>query len=264
MDLNLRNKVAVVSGASKGIGLSIATALADAGARVVAGSRNPGSALSHLATDFPVVPFAVDLSTVDGPAQLIEHAVTQFGFVDILINNVGGAQFHPKGFLSISDDDWERTLALNVMSTVRASRAVMPIMIEHGGGAIVNISSLNAHQPGAPIADYSSAKAAVTNLSKALAEEFGSKGIRVNTVSPGPVRTPLLTGVGGIANTIAQASGSDRETIVERFPQMNSMTLGRLIEVDEVAALVLFLASDRAATITGSDFIIDGGMKKTI
>jgi len=264
MDFHLQNKVAVVTGASKGIGLAIVAALAEEGVRVVAGSREQSAALSELANRFSVLPVAVDLSTTDGPTKLIERAVTEFGGVDILINNVGGAEMHVGGFLTTSDADWYRTFDLNVMSTVRASRAALPVMVERGSGVIVNISSVNAHLPGTSITDYSATKAAMTNLSKALAEEFGPQGIRVNTVSPGPVRTPLWESDGGLADTLGQAFGVDRGVLMSQVPEMNNMTIKRMIEPDEIAALVVFLVSDRAAMVIGADYIIDGGVLKAV
>ncbi len=137
-------------------------------------------------------------------------------------------------------------------------------MVERSNAVIVNISSVNAHVPGAPITDYSALKAAVTSLSKALAEEFGLKGIRVNTVSPGPVRIPLWERDGGLADTLGQAFGVDRGTFMSQVPQMNNMTIQRMTEADEIAALVVFLVSERSAMIVGADYIIDGGTLKSI
>lgn len=263
MDLGLQNKVAVVTGASKGIGLAIVAALVQEGVRVVAASRGQSPELIEVADRFSVLPVALDLSAADGPAKLIETAVTTFGSVDILINNVGGTHMQA-GFLSISDTDWYHTFDMNVMSTVRASRAALPHMIEHGSGVIINISSVNAHLPIAQITDYCAAKAAANSLSKALAEEFGSKGVRVNTVSPGTVRTPQWDSDGGNADQIGKAFGVDRETILSQLPKMNNMTINRLIEPDEIAALVVFLASEHAAAIVGADYIIDGGSLKAV
>jgi len=264
MDLHLQNKVAVVTGASKGIGFAIAAALAQEGVRVVAASRGQSPELIELADRFSVLPVALDMSTADGPGTLIERAVTQFGRVDILINNVGGTQMHAGGFLSISDADWYRTFDMNVMSTVRTSRAALPHMVEQGSGVIINISSVNAHLPVAQITNYCAAKAAANSLSKALAEEFGPKGVRVNTVSPGTVRTPQWDSDGGNADIIGEAFGVDRETVLSQLPKVNNMTINRLIRPEEVAALVVFLASDHAAAIVGADYIIDGGSLKAV
>jgi NAD(P)-dependent dehydrogenase (short-subunit alcohol dehydrogenase family) len=134
-------------------------------------------------------------------------------------------------------------------------------MVERNSGTIVNVSSVNARQPAAVITDYSAAKAAITNLTKALAEEFGPKGVRVNAVSPGPVHTSLQVRV---ADTVGAMSGVTPQSLLEQVAKNNNMTLGRMIEPEEVAALVLFLTSEQAAMITGTDFIIDGGMLKTI
>jgi len=264
MDLRLQNKVAVVTGASKGIGLAIVAALAQEGVRVIAASRGPSPELTEVAERFSVLPVALDLSTADGPAKLIESAITQFGRVDILINNVGGSPMHAGGFLSISDADWYHTFDMNVMSTVRASRAALPHMIEQGSGVILNISSVNAHLPITQITNYCAAKAAVANFSKALAEEFGPKGVRVNIVSPGTVLTPQWDSDGGNADLIGKAFGIDRETVLSQLPKLSNMTINRLIQPDEIAALVVFLASDHAAAIVGSDYIIDGGSLKAV
>ena len=263
MELHLQNKVAIVTGASKGIGLAIVEALAQEGVRVAAASRGQSTELSDLANRFSVLSVAADLSTADGPTQLIERVIAQFGSVDILVNNVGGTQMRT-GFLSISDADWYHTFDMDVMSTVRASRAVLPHMLERGNGVIINISSVNAHLPLAQIADYCAAKAAVTNLSRALAEEFGPRGIRVNTVSPGTVLTPQWNSEGGNADIIGKALGMDRETFLKQLPKLNNMILNRLIRPDEIAALVAFLASDHSSAIVGADYIIDGGTFKAV
>ncbi|HWE63492.1 MAG TPA: SDR family oxidoreductase [Chloroflexota bacterium] len=262
MDLHFQHKVAIVTGAGRGIGLAIATALAQEGATVVAASLSLSEELTQLAASFSVLPIAVDLAAPDGPQHVVDQALEHFGRLDILVNNVGAFTFHPGGFLSIGDADWQRTLTLNFISTVRTTRAALPPMLAQGSGAIVNLSSVNARQPGPEVADYSAAKAAITNLTRVVAEEFTGKGVRVNAVAPGPVSTQAWVGPGGVADAIAHASGSARETVVAQAAQMNSMTIGRMIAPEEVAALVLFLASDRAAAITGAEYLIDGGMVK--
>jgi len=263
MDLHLQSRVAIVTGAGRGIGLAIATALAQEGARVVAANLTPSDELTQLAERFTVLPVLVDLAAPDGPQQVVDQAVAHFGRLDILVNNVGAFSFHAGGFLSISDADWQRTLALNLITTVRTTRAALPVMVAQGSGAIVNLSSVNARQPGPQVADYSATKAAITNLTRVVAEEFTVKGVRVNAVAPGPVSTQAWIGPGGVADAIAHASGSTRETVVAQAAQLNSMTIGRMIAPEEVAALVLFLASDRAAAITGAEYLIDGGMVKS-
>ncbi|MBV9282935.1 MAG: SDR family oxidoreductase [Chloroflexi bacterium] len=263
MDLYLHTKVAAVTGAGRGIGLAIATALAQEGASVVAANLTQNDELARLAERYDVLPLVVDVTAPDGPQAMVDQAVNHFGHLDILVNNVGAFKFHPDGFLSITDDDWQRTLALNLMTTVRMTRAALPVMTAQGSGAIVNVSSVNARQPGAEVAEYSAAKAAITNLTRMLAEEFTPRGVRINAVAPGPVATQAWVGPGGVADAIAHASGSTREDVVAHAAEMNRMPIGRMIAPEEVAALVVFLASDRAAAITGVEYLIDGGMVKT-
>lgn len=260
MDMQLAGSVAVVTGASSGIGLAVVRALADEGARVLAGARTTGDVLPGLEG---VVTETVDLASADGPARLVARAVSEFGGVDLLVNNVGGAEPRLGGFLSITDRQWTETFELNVLTAVRASRAALPGLIERRGG-IVNISSINGRLPQAPVTDYAASKAALTNLGKALAEEFGPQGVRVNTVSPGPVRTPLWEGEGRFGSALATAMGAEAlGPFLEGFPAAAGMTLGRFSEPEEVAALVVLLASRRAGTVTGSDWVIDAGMLKS-
>ncbi len=261
MDFGFEGKVVVVTGASKGIGLAVTRAFAEEGAKVVAGSRRPGGALEELAGSYPVVPVSVDLSTAEGPRKLVARAVEEFGGVDVLVNNVGGVEPRMGGFLAIEDEDWLGTLEFNLMSAVRASRAALPHLLE-GGGAIVNVSSLNARLAQPPVVDYAASKAAMSNLSKALSEEFGSQGVRVNAVSPGPVRTPLWEDEGSAGDQMALAMGVEIGDFLDGVPEQFGITLGRMISPEEVASVVLFLASEKSGGVTGSDYAIDGGMAK--
>lgn len=260
----MQGKVVVVTGASKGIGLATARAFARSGARVVAGARTTaGTELDTLARTFDVLPVPVDLATADGPAELIERAVLAYGPPDVLVNNLGAARPQLGGFLATPDEDWTWTFDVNLLSAVRASRAALPYMVERGAGAIVNVSSLNARFPNAPITAYSASKAAMTNLSKALATEFGPQGVRVNTVSPGPVTTDMWTGDGGLATEIAAATGTDVDAVMAGFPEQFGLTTGRFAAPEEVATLVVLLASGAAPNIAGSDYVIDGGLQQT-
>jgi NAD(P)-dependent dehydrogenase (short-subunit alcohol dehydrogenase family) len=147
---------------------------------------------------------------------------------------------------------------------VRTCRAAIPAMLERGGEAIVNILSVHGRQPSAVNVDYGAAKAAMINLTKALSEEFGPQGIRVNGVCPGPVRTPWWTDEGGAADILAQATGSDREGVMTTVaPEMMQLTTGRLAEPQEIADAVAFLASPHAASTTGTEVVVDSGMMKT-
>ena len=264
MDLDLRGKVAVVTGASKGIGLAVTKALADEGVRVVAGARSTGGDLSRLAQGGLVHPVSVDLSTPDGARTLVART-DEFGGLDILVNNVGVVSLRLGGFASVTDEEWLASLNVNLMAAIRTTRAALPSMLKRGKGSIVTISSVNAFLPDPGIVDYCAAKAALTNFSKALSKEVGPKGIRMNTVSPGPVETALWLGPEGVAATVAKATGVDADTAREQvIAAQGGFATGRFTRPGEVADLVLLLASDRAGNVTGSDFVIDGGLIKTL
>ena len=261
MDLQLTGKVAVVTGASKGIGLAITRALTREGAFVVAGARTV-DALRGLDR---VTSLAVDLVAAEGPARLVERALEEHGRVDVLVNNVGAVRLRLQGFLGTSDEEFAWSLQTNFFSAVRATRAVLPTMLRQGSGAIVNIASVNAFfEPDSGVLDYGAAKAALLNLTKSLAQEFGAKGIRVNAVSPGPVSTDLWLGESGVAHTVARATGVDPETARKNvLASIGGVPTGRLSTPDEVAALAVLLASPVTANVTGSNYVIDGGLIKT-
>ena len=261
MDLQLDDKVAVVTGAGKGIGLAIVQALADEGALVVAGSRSTAT-LDGLDR---VTGVAVDLAAPEGAAELVERAVAEHGRVDVLVNNVGAVRLRLDGFLGTSDEEFAWAMEMNFFIALRATRAVLPHMIEQGGGAIVNVASVNAFfQPDAGTVDYGPAKAALVNLSKTLAQEFGPKGIHVNCISPGPVATDLWLGEGGVADTVARTAGIDADTAREQVvASIGGFATGRFTTPEEVATLAVLLASGRTANVTGSNYVIDGGLIKT-
>jgi NAD(P)-dependent dehydrogenase (short-subunit alcohol dehydrogenase family) len=261
MDLELSGKVAVVTGASKGIGFAITRALLDEGALVVAGARGTGS----LAGIEGVTAVPVDLAAAEGPGQLIAHALEAHGRLDVLVNNVGAVRIRSEGFLGTSDEEFEWAMQLNFFSALRATRAAITHMAEAGGGAIVNVCSVNAFfQPDAGTIDYGAAKAALLNLSKSLAQEFGAKGIHVNCVSPGPVTTELWLGDHGVAATVAAATGVDEDTArAAVVASIGGFATGRFTSPEEVATLVVLLASQRTANVTGANYVIDGGLIKT-
>jgi NAD(P)-dependent dehydrogenase (short-subunit alcohol dehydrogenase family) len=264
MELHLQGKVAVVTGASKGIGLAVVEGLVREGAKVVAGSRTSTPELDALAVNHDVTVVPVDLSTPEGPEALIRQAVEHYGRIDILVNNVGAAEPR-ESFLKVTDEQWQDVFGLTFFSAVRAARAALPHLLEADGAAIVNISSINAQLPFPMVVDYSAAKAALTNLNKALSEEFAPQGVRVNAVSPGPVRTPFWTAPGGFADATAAAAGTTAQEALDVIvPQSMGITLGRITEAHEVADLVLFLASPVAGNITGAEIVIDGGQIKTL
>jgi NAD(P)-dependent dehydrogenase (short-subunit alcohol dehydrogenase family) len=262
MDLHLSGKVAVVTGASKGIGLAITQALADEGMSVAAGAREGSDELSELASRAPVRPVPADLATQEGPGRLIQDAVAAFGGLDVLVNNVGAVRPHSNGFLSFSEDDWQRSLTINFLAAVRTTRAALPYLLERGQGTIVTICSVNASLPDPTIIDYCASKAALLNFSKALSKEVGPRGIRVNTISPGPVSTALWLGDDGVAATVARATGSQADAVAKQAATQS--VTGRFTTPQEVADLARLLASDRAGNVTGADFVIDGGLITTL
>jgi NAD(P)-dependent dehydrogenase (short-subunit alcohol dehydrogenase family) len=261
MDLGLTDKVAVVTGASKGIGFAVTEALAGEGAHVVAGALTTHS-LEHLDR---VIAMPVDLAAVDGPGLLVQRAIDEHGRIDVLVNNVGAVRLRLDGFLGTSDEEFEWAMQMNFFIALRATRAALPAMVAQGGGGIVNVASVNAFfQPDAGTIDYGAAKAALVNLSKSLAQEFGPKGIHVNCISPGPVGTDLWLGEHGVAATVAAAAGVDAETARETVVAgIGGFATGRFTTPEEVATLVALLASSRTANVTGANYVIDGGLIKT-
>jgi NAD(P)-dependent dehydrogenase (short-subunit alcohol dehydrogenase family) len=258
MDLELNDKVAVVTGASKGIGLAIARGLADEGAAVVAGART----IDSLGGLDRIIPVAVNLAEPAGPARLVDAAVERFGRIDILVNNVGAAHARTGGFLSVTDDDFDASLELNFFAALRATRAAVTEMATRRAGTIVNVVSVNAFfEPDGGVIDYGAAKAALLNLAKALSQEFGPYGIRVTSVSPGPVATDLWLGAHGVAETVGHATASSAATVREQMAA--AMPTGRFSTPEEVATIVTLLASPRTANVTGANWVIDGGLIKT-
>ncbi len=199
------------------------------------------------------------------PAVLVERAVAEHGRVDVLVNNVGAVRLRLDGFLGTGDEEFAWAMEMNFFVALRTTRAALPHMLEQGGGAIVNIASVNAFfQPDAGTVDYGPAKAALVNLSKSLAQEFGPRGVRVNCISPGPVATDLWLGEGGVADTVARTAGIDADTAREQVvASIGGFATGRFTTPEEVATLAVLLASERTANVTGANYVIDGGLIKT-
>jgi NAD(P)-dependent dehydrogenase (short-subunit alcohol dehydrogenase family) len=261
MDLELRDRVAVVTGAGKGIGLAVVEQLTAEGMHVVAGARHV-DALAGMAR---VSALAVDLAEPAGPGRLVAEAVERHGRVDVLVNNVGAAHIRLDGFLAVGDDDFEASMQLNFYAALRATRAAVADMLGRGEpGAIVNVASVNSFfQPDGGVVDYGAAKAALVNVAKAVSQELAPKGIRINSVSPGPVETDLWLGDHGVAATIAGATGADPADVRAQVIA-GGIPTGRFSTPKEVATLVALLASPRTANVTGSNFVIDGGLIKTV
>jgi NAD(P)-dependent dehydrogenase (short-subunit alcohol dehydrogenase family) len=261
MDLDLGGKRALVTGASSGIGLAVARRLAAEGATVVTGSRRSTAELDNLRAEHDVVHVSVDLTDRTGPSRLVEAAMAG-GPLDILVNNAGAVTPRLEGFTSVTDEQWLATFDLTFMAAVRTTRAALPHMVARGAGSIVNNASVNASLPDPVVIDYGAAKAALVNFSKALSKEVGHHGIRVNTVSAGPVSTGLWLGAGGVATTVSAATGAKADDVAHEA--VKDAATGRFSTPEQVADLIVFLACDRAANVTGADYIVDGGLTKSL
>ncbi|GAA4538704.1 SDR family oxidoreductase [Pseudonocardia xishanensis] len=262
MKLDLAGRTAVVTGASRGIGLEIARALVREGARVAAGALNGSAELSALADESEMIVVLDDLTTTAGCRTLVDQTVDRFGGIDLLVNNVGGVHPRTNGFAEVTDEDWDWALRVNLMSAVRATRAAVPHLVRAAPSAIVTVCSVNATLPDPGVIDYSAAKAALRSLCKSLSKELGPAGVRVNTVSPGPVETALWLGPGGVAETLGQAQGADPAAV--RAAAVAGTPISRFTRPSEVAQVVLLLASETAGTVTGTDVVIDGGLVTTL
>ena len=244
MDLGLRDRVCVVTGSTGGIGLEVARLLAEEGARVVTcgrgGAPEVGEALHVTA----------DLSTAGEPERVVATAL-ELGGVDCLVNNVGAAR--QARFEDVPDEEWDAYWQLNLMSHVRAIRAALPAMRERGRGAIVNVSSTAAKRPSTGMPHYSVTKAAMLSLSRLVADLYAKDGIRCNAVTPGPTATDAWLGEGGLADQ----QGGDRDDVLAKVGA--GRPLGRLARPEEIAAVIVFLCSDRASYVTGAAWSADGG-----
>ena len=261
MDLGLSGKRALVTGASKGIGLAVVRRLVAEEVAVVGGSRQSSDELAALGKEGEVSHVSVDLTSDQGPSQLVSAAL-DVGPIDILVNNAGAVTPRLEGFVSVTDEQWRTTMNLSFMAAVRTTRALLPQMIARGDGSIVNNASVNATLPDPLVIDYSAAKAALVNFSKALSKEVGPQGIRVNTVSAGPVSTDLWLGANGVAATVSGAQGSSPDDIARGA--VKEAATGRFTTPEEIADLIVFLASSRASNVTGANYIIDGGLSQGV
>jgi NAD(P)-dependent dehydrogenase (short-subunit alcohol dehydrogenase family) len=188
--------------------------------------------------------------------------VQRHGRVDVLVNNVGAVRTRLDGFLSLTDADFEASLQLNFFAAMRATRAAVADMVKRGAGTIVNVASVNSFfEPDGAVIDYGAAKAALVNISKALSQELGPQGIRITSVSPGPVATDLWLGSDGVAESVGAKTGAGAEAV--RAQMAAGMPTGRFTTPREVATIVAVLASPRMANVTGANWVIDGGLIKT-
>ena len=238
----LRDKVCVVTGSTAGIGLVTVTMLRDEGAIVVSsGRREEGPGDLHVVGD---------LARPGEPQRLVGQAIDRYGRVDVLVNNVGGTDI--RRLEDLTDDDWQASFELNLMTAVRATRAVLPGMRDRGSGTIVNVSSTSAKRPSTSMPDYSAMKAALLSFSRLVADLYAKDGVRCNAVTPGPTATGAWLGEGGLAE-----QQGDRDEVLAKVAA--GRPLGRLAEPEEIAAVIVFLCSARSSYVTGAAWSADGG-----
>ncbi len=256
--LELEGRRALVTGGTKGVGEAVVAALREAGATVFTTARSRPENLAH-ADRF----VRADVSTAEGCAVVANAVRDRLGGIDVIVHVVGGSSAPAGGFAVLDDDEWHKALDRNLLAAVRLDRALLPAMIEQGSGVIIHITSIQSRLPltEATIA-YAAAKAALSNYSKALSKEVSPKGVRVVRVSPGWVETD---GAVGLLEEIARKNSTDYEGARQIvMDSLGGIPIGRPAKAKEVADLVAFLASPRAASITGAEYVIDGGTVPTV
>jgi NAD(P)-dependent dehydrogenase (short-subunit alcohol dehydrogenase family) len=237
VDLDLADSVCLVTGSTGGIGLATAQLLRAEGATVVTTGRSGGD-------------IQADLSHPGEPERVVAETLAAHGRLDVLVNNVGGTGI--RKLEEVTDEEWQASFEINLMSAIRATRAALPGMRERGAGTIVNVSSTAAKRPSTGMPDYSVMKAALLSFSRLVADLYAKDGIRCNAVTPGPTATQAWLGDGGLAD-----QQGNREEVLAKVGA--GRPLGRLAEPEEIAAVIAFLCSPRASYVTGAAWSADGG-----
>lgn len=244
MELGLENRVVLVTGGSAGIGLAVAKAMIENGAVVATVSRGGAPGVGE------ALHVAADLGEAGEPERAVAETETELGRVDVLVNNVGLAVI--RRIEEVTDGDWDLSLRLNLLSAVRATTAALPGMLERGGGSIVNVASTAGRRPSRSLSDYSVTKAALLAYSRQIADRYAADGIRCNAVIPGATLTPSWTAPGGLAE-----QQGDPEAVLAKAAA--ARPLGRFATPEEIAATIVFLASDAASYVTGAEWSVSGG-----
>lgn len=250
-------KRVLVSGGSKGLGRATVDRFLAGGAQVITAARGVLEPING--AEF----IRVDLTTPEGGEALAKEALNRFGGIDILAHVIGGSSSPGGGFVALTDDHWLAELNLNLLATVRLDRLLIPQMIERGAGAVVHVTSIQSVLP-LPEATtaYAAAKAALKTYSKSLSRELGPKGVRINVVSPGWIMTE--SSVALLKRLQVSNGGTIEEARQVVLDSLGGIPIGRAAEPQEVADLIAYLASDRAAAIHGAEFVIDGGTVPTV
>ena len=254
MDLGLRDKVCVVTGASSGIGLETSRRLAAEGAQVLMVGRNADrleAAAGEIGADY----VAADVTDADADERIVATCAEQMGGIDVLVNNAGTSFVKP--LADLTEHDWNGQWELNVLAPMRLMRSAAPRMAASGGGRIVNVCSSSGKRPSQTNAAYSVTKAAQLSLSRCFADAFASDNVLVNAVTPAAVNSPLWLADGGLADQAAAMQGVSRDEALAS--QKGKIPLGRLAEPEEIADVVVFLSSARASMVTGAAWSVDGG-----
>jgi len=261
MDLKLKGKAAIVTGAGKGIGKAVAVALAAEGCRVAICARDRES-LGVVEKEIrnqggEVFSASVDMTKIDEIKRFVDETTDQLKTVHILVNNVGSVG-NPADFETLTDDDWLTLFELNVMSAVRITKLCLPFMKRQKWGRVINIASESGVQPDPFMPHYNATKACLINLAKSLSKAYGPDNILVNSVSPAFIRTPLVE---KMMSERAKLKGITVDEAISEFLRENrpNIVLGRPGTIEETAAVVVFLASGRASFVTGSNYRVDGG-----
>jgi 3-oxoacyl-[acyl-carrier protein] reductase len=265
VDLGLAGKVCVVTGASRGIGLETARQLCAEEASVLLVGRSR-ERLDHAVATCEMAggraaALVCDVTEGDAGERMLTAAREALGEPDVLVNNAGGARL--RNLDDVPDDDWQAAWEVNVMASHRAMRALIPGMRERGWGRVVNVSSTAGKRPSANMPEYSVAKAAQLSLSRLWADRCAAHGVLVNAICPGPTKSELWVDEGGLADQSAALSGlAGRDEALARAGA--GRPIGRLAEVDEIAAAIVFLCSERASYVAGAAWSVDGGTVQVI
>jgi 3-oxoacyl-[acyl-carrier protein] reductase len=265
MDLGLRERACIVTGASRGIGKATALALAAEAASVLLVARGH-EGLEEAATACrdagarEVQTLAADITEADAGEQVASACLERLGRIDVLVNNAGTST--ARALEDLTDDDWQAQWELNVMAPMRLMRAAAPAMAERGWGRIVNVCSSSGKRPGQRNVAYSVAKAGQLSLSRAFADAYAKRGVRVNAITPGPVTSELWMAPGGLADQVATARGTTREEVLESTAA--GVPLGRFGSAEEIASVIVFLCSEAASFVDGAAWSVDGGLVAVI